>query len=141
MTAQIKTDFEKWLIANHLTQELNKFYFMVGAQKVYVYFEGQSAEGEDAFINLRIEPKERSKVGTGTVYHRGLFKFYIYGLNALVPDRITDALATILDEKTIEHTQSFRIETGVMTTKYRGNKFAESDHYENIVEIEFSHWS
>lgn len=140
MVAQVKTDFEKWLIANHLTQEGAKFYFMVGALKVYVYFEGQSSKNEDNFLNLRIVPDDRERVATDTIYSTGKFKFFIYSTNALNPDKITDALIGILDEKTIEHTQGFRIETGIMRTKYRAQKFEESDHYENIAEVGFEHW-
>ena len=35
---RLKTDFEKWLISQ-LIQEGDNFYFLVGAYKVYVFFE------------------------------------------------------------------------------------------------------
>jgi hypothetical protein len=135
----MNTDFEKWFISQ-LTKEGDKYYFMVGAYKVYVYFEGQTADVTDAFVNMRIVPYDTSIIATGAKYHSGQYTFFIYGINALLPDKITDTLATMLDEKIIEETGGFRIQMGIISTHQRGNKFKGSSHYENIVNIDFQHW-
>lgn len=140
MKANIKTDFEKWFI-KQLVKEGTKYYLLVGAIKAYVYFEGQDYDASSAFITMQIHSKDTQRVATNVKYHPGAYKFYIYGENILIPDKITDALATLLDEITIEETGGFRIETGLLSTQHRGNKFADSTHYENIVEINFHHWS
>lgn len=140
MKALIKTDFEKWLIAL-LTEDADGYYFMVGAYKVYVYFEGEDGAITDAYVKMQIQPQETTRPATGVKYHSGKYKFFIYGINALLPDKIADALAGLLDEEIIEVTVGSRIETGLLSTKTRGNKFYGSNHYENITEIPFYHWS
>ncbi len=140
MKARIKTDFEKWL-KTQLVKEGTDYYLAVGARKLYFFFEGQKTKDVDLYTTIQIHPSDTERVATGTKYHTGIYKFFIYGVNALLPDTATDALITLLDEKIINLTGDFRIETGVMSTKYRGNKFEGARHYENITEIPFYHWS
>ena len=140
MKTIIKTDFEKWFI-KQLTKEDKKYYFMVGAKKVYVFFEGQKTTISDDYVTIQIHAEPTRRISTGAKYHTGVYKFFIYGKMILTPDKVTDALATILDEVAIEETPGAKIETGILSTLQRGNKFAESTHYENITEITFHHWS
>jgi len=139
MRALIKTDFEKWLLSQ-LTEDTEGFYLTVGANKVYFYFEGEDGKTKDAYAKMKVIPLDTTRPATGLKYHTGRYKFFIYGLNALIPDKITDALADIIEEKIIEETGGFRIETELLVTRQRGNKFYGSTHYENIVDIAFHHW-
>ncbi len=93
------------------------------------------------YITIQIHATDTTRVTTGSKYHSGIYKFYIYSLNILTPDKITDSLATLLDEKIIEETVGSRIDLGILATRYRANKFLGSTHYESITELEFSHWS
>lgn len=138
MKSRIKTDFEKWL-KTQLTKEGSNYYLPVGAYKLYLFFEGQNTSVSDLYARLEIVAKDTDRVATGTKYHSGAYKLFIYGINALLPDKATDALAELLDEKIIDISGDFRIETGIISTKYRGTKF--ESHYENIIEIPFYHWS
>lgn len=140
MKSNIKSDFEKWLLSR-LTEDADGFYMMVGAYKVYFYFEGEAGKITDSYVRLQIVPSETTRPATGVKYHTGKYKFFIYGIHAILPDRIADALSSLIDETIIEETQNFRIETGVLSTKTRGNKLYGSSHYENITEIPFYHWS
>lgn len=140
MKALIKTDFETWLMSM-LTEDATGYYFSVGAYKVYVYFEGQDGLITDAYVKMQIVPQDTTRPATGVKYHSGKYKFFIYGVNILLTDKIADALAGLLDEEIIEVTQGSRIETGLLSTTTRGNKFYGSDHYENVTEIPFYHWS
>lgn len=140
MKALIKTDFETWLISM-LSEDDKGYYFPVGAYNVYVYFEGQDGPITDAYVKMQIQPQETTRPATGVKYHTGKYRFFIYGVNVLLTDTIADTLAGLLDEEIIEITQGSRIETGLLSTTARGNKFYGSNHYENITEIPFYHWS
>ncbi len=141
MRALIKTDFENWL-QKQLVEDTIGFYLLVGAKKVYFFFEGQDGEvKDDAYAKIQIVPLDTTRPATGVKYHTGRYKFFIYALDALTPDKITDTLADIIEEKTIEETANFRIETELLVTRQRGNKLYGTSHYENIVDINFNHWS
>lgn len=135
MEEHINRDFEKWFITQ-LIEEEKRYYFMTGASKVYVYFEGQSPEDFDALITMRIF----SSADITAKYHSGFYRFYIYGLNVLVSDKITNTLSNMLNEIIIEEAGRFRIHTGIISTHQRGNKFKGSSHYENIVDLDYQHW-
>jgi len=139
MKALLKTDFEKWLISQ-LTAEGSLYYLTVDSKKVYFFFEGQSITTKDNFVNLQIRALDTTRIATDAKYHTGTYNFYIYGLSVLMPDKVTDALGDLLDEVLIEETGGFRIELGILSTKYRGNRFQDSTHYENIIEIPYHHW-
>ncbi|PHS33706.1 MAG: hypothetical protein COA92_04175 [Sulfurovum sp.] len=136
----MKTDFEKWFISNHLTKEGNNYYFTVGARTVYVFFEGQRSTTSDTFINMRVISYDRERLATNARYHTGAYRFYIYGINALLPDKITDTLSNMLNEIIIEEIGRFRIHTGTVSNLQRGNKFYGSSHYENIVSLDYQYW-
>jgi len=139
MKTLIKTDFEKWLLSQ-LTEDDIGYFFTVDATKVYVYFEGEDGKTDLAHVRLQIIPSETTRPATGVKYHTGKYKLFIYGVHILLIDKIADALSDMLDEIIIEETQSFRIETGLLSTKTRGNKFYGSNNYESITEIPFYHW-
>ena len=135
----MNADFEKWF-KSQLTIEGDKYYFLVGAYKVYVFFEGERATITEAYLNMRMRVSDTKTIETGAKYHTGWFRFYIYGINALLPDKITDVLSIIVNEIIAEEAGSFRIQTGIISTKQRGNKFKGSSHYENIAELDYQHW-
>lgn len=141
MKASIKTDFEKWLITK-LTKEAvtNKYYLTVGSDKLYVYFEGQEAGSDGLFVNVNIVPVIVERVSTGAKFHKGFYRFYIYANTVLIGDKVVDALSTILDEQNITVTGSFHLETEVLSTFQRGNKFASSPKYETICDLNFYFW-
>ena len=140
MKTLIKTDFEKWL-QSQLIEDDKGFYLLVGANKVYFYFEGEDGEMKETYVRMQIVPSDTTTPATGVKFHSGKYKFFIYHKTILTTDKISDEISSLLDEITIEETQSFRIDLGVVSTKARGNKFYGSPHYENIIEIPFSHWS
>ena len=142
MKSQIKTDFETWLIANVLKEAVtNKYYFLVGTAKVYIWFEGQTVTASDQYITLKIVPIDVTRIATGVKMHEGDYQFYIYAKTALMCDKIEDSLATLLEEKTIEQTALFRIELDMWKSFQRGNKFEGSLFYENVAKVGFRYWS
>lgn len=139
MKAQIKTDFEKWLITQ-LSKEGSKYYIPMDSIKVYFYFEGQEYKDDEACISMRLVPINTIRAATATLMHTGYCRFYCYGKSQLIADKIVDKLSALLNEKTIDITGSFRIETDIVKTKQR-NKFANSVYFEDIADIDWWHWS
>lgn len=141
MKANVKTDFEKWLITQILKEAVtNKYYFLVGTTKCYLYFEGQEAGSDGLFINMRIVPVNAERITTGAIYHSGFYRFYIYADTTLIGDKVVDALSTIINEKDITVTGNFHLETEIVTTHQRGNKFTSSPKYETIADCKFRFW-
>lgn len=140
MTAQIKTDFEKWLITQ-MTKDGSRYYVTIPtAVKAYLSFEGQSLGSTDNEISMVIIPLGTDRIASGTKMCEGMFRFYCYSKTQLGADKIVDKLASLMDEQTINVTGSFRIELAIMST-FQRNKFADSLYYENICQIRFAHWS
>lgn len=140
MKAQIKSDFEKWLITQ-MSSDATGYYITVGTQKVYVWFESQVIKPTDAYINITITPNDTERIATNTLYHSGYYRFYIYAKTPILTDKISDYLATLMQEKDIDVSGSFRIQMGLLSVKQRGNKFAGMDYYENICNLDFEHWA
>lgn len=139
MKAQIKSDFEKWLISQ-MSKDAVGNYLTYDTKKVYFWFEGQTIQPSDYKVTVQVWANDTKRVATNALYHNGTFKFYIYANPAIMADKISDYLASLLNEKTIDVTGSFRIETGLFNTKQRGNKFAGMDYFENICTLDFEHW-
>lgn len=139
MKAQIKSDFEKYLISL-MQKDTIGYYLTVDSVKVYVYFEGQTIKPMDAYINVTFAPTDTQRVATDTIYHDGFIRMYTYAKNVLFCDKVGDYLSSILNEKTIDITGQFRIELELFRTKQRGNKFAGMDYFENIFDLDFAHW-
>lgn len=139
MKAQIKSDFEKYLISI-MSKDTNGYYFLIDAVKVYLFFEGQTIKPSDAYMTLKIVPLDTERVATDTLYHRGFYRFYAYSKNVLFCDKIGDYLSDILNEQIVDIAGQFRIEMEILKTFQRGNKFAGMDYYENIFDIYFNHW-
>jgi hypothetical protein len=138
MKAKLKTDFEKYIISL-CTKEGPKYYKTLDSIKTYFWFENQTVTPSDAYISLVIIPNPTTRIATGAKHHTGVYRFYVYTTNPLLGDKIVDQLAVLFDEITIE-TVGFRIETELVSTFQRGNKFEQSTHYESIAEITFHHW-
>ena len=68
MKAQIKSDFEKYLISL-MQKDTIGYYLTVENVKVYVYFEGQTIKPMDAYINVTFAPTATERVATDTIYH------------------------------------------------------------------------
>lgn len=140
MNAQIKTDFEKWLITQ-MTKEGVRYYVTIPTSvKAYVNFEGQSMGSADNEVAMTIIPINTDRIASGTKMSEGLFRFYCYSKTQLGADKISDKLASIMDEQTINVTGSFRIELGVTSVTQR-NKFADSLYFESVCQVRFWHWS
>lgn len=139
MKASIKIDFEKWLITQ-MSKDAIGNYFTYDGKKVYVWFEGQTIKPTDYYITLQIWANDTQRVATKTIYHAGTYRFYIYANPVIMADKISDFLASMLNEKIIDINGAFRIETGILKTHQRGNKFAGMDYFENICDIKFEHW-
>lgn len=135
MQSAIKTNFEKWLIAN-ASSDANGYYLSIGTIKAYLYFEGQQVKDMDYFIEVKIQPDARKRIAASTKQNTGRFVFYISGINILNIDKIADTIAGKIDEKTI----SDGIETDVLSSRYRAIKLDGSRHYQSICEVEFSRW-
>jgi len=137
MRAEIKSDFEQWLI-DQCTTDGDKYYLTINGQSVYIWFEGQTITASDSFVNLKIVPIDTKRVSIGAKHHSGYYRFHVHSLSPIFGDMIVDYLASLLDEERIE--DSYLIDLGVCSTFQRGNKFASSTHYETIVDIDFDHW-
>lgn len=140
MESRINTDFKKWFI-NSLVKEGERYYFQVRALKVYVYFEGQTPEDFDALITIKISLLNTGNISGNKKYYSGFYRLYVYGENILINDRIVDTLKDLLEEKIIDVPGKFRLETSLLSTKSRGNKFKGSRHYESIIDVNFYHWA
>lgn len=139
MKAQIKSDFEKWLIAQ-MSKDTIGNYLTYDTKKVYFWFEGQTIKPTDYYVTVQVWANDTQRIATKTLYHDGYYKFFIYANPAIMADKISDYLASLVNEKIIDVSGSFRIETGLFNTKQRGNKFAGMDCFENICTLDFQHW-
>lgn len=143
MKAQIKSDFEKWLITQMSSDTIGR-YLTISSKKVYLFFEGEDNKNPpNSYINIGVTPNDTERIATNTLYHSGYFRFYIYDKspNPIFADKISDYLATLMQEKDIDVSGSFRIQMGLLSVKQRGNKFAGMDYYENICNLDFEHWA
>jgi len=139
MKAHIKQDFEQHLI-DLCVADGKKVYLDVSGTRVYLWFEGQTITESDTYINLKIVPIEVSRKATNVKYHTGYYRFYVYGLSTIHCDKIVDHLSSILDEKIITGASGARIETGILSTFQRGNRFGGSSRFETIANLDFHHW-
>ena len=139
MKAQIKSDFEKWLIAQ-MSKDTIGNYLTYDGKKVYFWFEGQTIKPTEYYMTLQIWANDTRRIATKTIYHAGTYRFYIYANPAIMADKIADFLSSIVNEKIIDITGEFRIETGILNTFQRGNKFEGMDYFENICTLDFQHW-
>lgn len=138
MKAHIKSDFEAHLISL-ATLEGTKYYINISGTKVYLWFEGQTIEPSDAYINLKIVPTNTTRPAIGIKYHEGYYRFFVYGLSTIHCDKVMDYLSSILDEQIINGANG-RIETGILGTYQRGNRFMGSSLFETIANLTFQHW-
>lgn len=126
MTAEMKKEVEKWLIANQTTYPQ--------------YFEGQSLEVKDELLTIKFISLGGDLVAQGCKKYNGMLKIYIYAMTVLKGDEIKDYLSSLLDELRISG-NGFMADFDILKTTTRGNKSKDAMHFETIASIDYSCWT